>query len=174
HFEYLDEEYQINMKPVKENIPILKVRLLPMRSDFVNSLDGLESDDGKLLGRAIVGIVIGVVFGLVLIIGVNFIMSRMLSKTRSLNQTVVQNKPSTTSSTPLNFGFTSLDHIMEGENTGSDEAYSCRVKNGDELVFLAIFLDDLLRASAEVLGKGVAVTTYKCSVIQNTLSRGRD
>ncbi|GJW67522.1 probable inactive receptor kinase [Tanacetum coccineum] len=79
------------------------------------------SDDGKLLGGAIAGIVIGVVFGLVLIIGVNFIMSRKLS-----------------------------------ENTGSDKVYSGRVKNGDELVFFGdcgFLLDDLLRATAEVLGK---------------------
>ncbi|GKB57153.1 probable inactive receptor kinase, partial [Tanacetum coccineum] len=66
-----------------------------------------RSDDGMLLGRAIAGIVIGLF-------------------------SVVQDGPSTTSSTPVKFGFTSPDHIMAGENTGSDEAYSGRVKNGDE------------------------------------------
>ncbi|GJT20141.1 probable inactive receptor kinase [Tanacetum coccineum] len=45
-----------------------------------------------------------------------------------------------------------------------DEAYSGRVENGDQLLFFGeggFLLDDLLRASAEVLGKGVVGTTYK-------------
>ncbi|GKC40412.1 probable inactive receptor kinase [Tanacetum coccineum] len=122
------------------------------------------SDDGKLSGGAIAGIVIGAVFGLVFIIGMIFIMFRKISKTRSSNRAVVQDAASTTPSTPVKYGFRSPDHIMAGENTGSDEAYSGRIENGDQLLFFGeggFLLDDLLRASAEVLGKGVVGTTYK-------------
>lgn len=122
------------------------------------------SDDGKLSGGAIAGIVIGAVFGSVLIIGVIFIMVRKFTKTRSSNRAVVQDVASTTPSTPVKYDYRSPDHIMAGENTGSDEGYSSRVESGDELVFFGeggFLLDDLLRASAEVMGKGVVGTTYK-------------
>ena len=42
--------------------------------------------------------------------------------------------------------FRSPDHVMAGENTGSDEGYSSRADNKDEILFFGeggFFLDDV-------------------------------
>ncbi|PWA76272.1 leucine-rich repeat protein [Artemisia annua] len=135
----------------------------------LNSCEDGSDDDGKLSGGAIAGIVAGAVFGSVLILGVIFIMLRKFTKTRTSNRAVVQDVASTTPSTPVKYDYRSPDHIMAGENTGSDEGYSGRVESGDDLVFFGeggFLLDDLLRASAEVMGKGVVGTTYKAYLRQ--------
>lgn len=125
-----------------------------------------EGNSNKLSAGAIAGIAIGSVLGSILIIAVIFYLCRIFNTSR-ISRQAVQDAASTVPPSPEKppeYDLRSPDHIMVGENTGSDEGYSSRVENKDELVFFGdggFYLDDLLRASAEVLGKGTVGTTYK-------------
>nr|XP_043607084.1 probable inactive receptor kinase At1g48480 [Erigeron canadensis] len=129
-----------------------------------------ESESSKLSGGAIAGIAIGSAFGSVLIIAIIFFILRKCNKSRNSRQ-AVQDVASTIPASPEKppeYNFRSPDHIMASENTGSED--SGRVENNnDELTFFeegGFLLDDLLRASAEVLGKGIVGTTYKAYLDQ--------
>uniref|UniRef100_F6HFE5 Protein kinase domain-containing protein n=1 Tax=Vitis vinifera TaxID=29760 RepID=F6HFE5_VITVI len=116
----------------------------------------------KLSGGAIAGIVIASVIGLVLIIIVVLIFFRKYRRT--------------TRSGP-EFEIPSNQPVDMGENGGGINGFPAekaangveKIRNANGLVFLgnglSVFdLEELLRASAEVLGKGTCGTTYKAMV----------
>ncbi|KAI3730683.1 hypothetical protein L1987_61856 [Smallanthus sonchifolius] len=126
----------------------------------------VEGESSKLSGGAIAGIAIGSTLGSILIIGIIFFLCRSHNKSRSSRQ-AVQDAASPIPESPekpSEYNFRSPDHIMASENTGSEEGFSGRPDSNDELTFFGeggFLLEDLLRASAEVLGKGTVGTTYK-------------
>ncbi|KAK4486195.1 hypothetical protein RD792_008864 [Penstemon davidsonii] len=129
----------------------------------------------KLSGGAIAGIVIGSVFGLILLLLVLFIMWRKRNgnRTRSVDLAAIRNQESEKS-------------ILEAENEAIRNGLSLKSAKGEngganvataaakKLVFFGnesrVFdLEDLLRASAEVLGKGTYGTTYKAVLEVGTM-----
>ncbi|CAH1434781.1 unnamed protein product [Lactuca virosa] len=165
-------QFNVSMNRLNGSIPT-RLANFPIESFTGNDLCGSplgscsnEGKSNKVSGGAIAGIVIGSILGSILIIAVIFYLCRNFIRSRSSTR-AVQDAASTVPPSPVKppeYAARSPDHIMVGENTGSDEGYSSRVENKDELVFFGhggFFLDDLLRASAEVLGKGTIGTTYK-------------
>ncbi|KAK9063666.1 hypothetical protein SSX86_017537 [Deinandra increscens subsp. villosa] len=125
-----------------------------------------EHKSSKLSAGAIAGIAIGSTLGSILIITTIFFLFRTYNKSRNSRQ-AVQDAASPFPPSPEKspgYNFRSPDHIMAGENTGSDEGFSGHPDKNNELTFFGeggFLLEDLLRASAEVLGKGCVGTTYK-------------
>lgn len=133
----------------------------------LDSCPNEENESSKLSGGAIAGIAVGSAVGSILIIATIFFLCRNCRKSRNSRQ-AVQDAASTippSPEKPSEYDFRSPDHILATENTGSDGGYSGRTPdNNDELTFIeggGFLLDDLLRASAEMLGKGTVGTTYK-------------
>ncbi|XP_027152417.1 probable inactive receptor kinase At1g48480 [Coffea eugenioides] len=136
----------------------------------------------KLSGGAIAGIVVGSVFGLFLALLIIFILWRKC-RNREVSQ---QNERSPIPPSPVKppeYDFRSPRPYIPREDHGSSNGFSGpivvneipgratrNVENGDGgLVFVGdsaqmFSLDELLRASAEVLGKGIVGTTYKAYV----------
>ncbi|KAL8258236.1 hypothetical protein R6Q59_030277 [Mikania micrantha] len=145
----------------------------PVNSFTGNQLCGLplnscstEGESSKLSAGAIAGITIGSVLGSILIIAIIFFLCKNFNKSRNLRQ-AIQDAASPiplSPEKPPEFNFRSPDHIMANENTGSEDGFSGRPDKDDELTFFGeggFLLEDLLRASAELLGKGIVGTTYK-------------
>ncbi|KAI3733791.1 hypothetical protein L6452_13247 [Arctium lappa] len=125
-----------------------------------------ENKSSNLSAGAIAGIAVGSALGSILIIATIFFLCRNCRKSRTSRQAVQDAASSIPPSPekPPEYDFRSPDHILATENTGSDGGHSGRQDNNDELTFFAdggFLLDDLLRASAEMLGKGIVGTTYK-------------
>ncbi|KAK7372324.1 hypothetical protein VNO80_05700 [Phaseolus coccineus] len=128
---------------------------------------GTEERKSKLSGGAIAGIVIGSVFGLLLILLLLFFLCRKRSG---------KNDGSVSTGKRDVEGEVSREKSVESGNSGSAVAGSVEKSEvqssggGDKsLVFFGnvnrVFsLDELLRASAEVLGKGTFGTTYKATL----------
>jgi len=126
-----------------------------------------ERKSKKLSGGAIAGIVIGSVFGLLLILLLLFFLCRRRSGKK--DEIVSAGKRDVV-------GEVSREKSVESGNSGSAVAGSVEKSEvrssgaGDKsLVFFGnvnrVFsLDELLRASAEVLGKGTFGTTYKATL----------
>ncbi|KAL2478945.1 putative inactive receptor kinase [Forsythia ovata] len=130
-----------------------------------------KSRKNGLSGGAIAGIVIGSVVGLLLLLFVLFILLRKRSgiKARSVDAPEIKNQETEVGEKP----------IVEAENGGTGDGISAAMtSNGNvkwengpnaaakKLVFFGntsrVFdLEELLRASAEVLGKGTFGTAYK-------------
>ncbi|XP_076952303.1 putative inactive receptor kinase At1g48480 [Bidens hawaiensis] len=120
------------------------------------------NSDSTLSGGAIAGIAIGSTFGSIAVVGIIFVLLRKTKGLRTVGDAATPESASPVK--PPEFNFRSPDHIMASENTGSEDGYSGRPDVNDELTFFregGFLLDDLLRASAEVLGKGIVGTTYK-------------
>ncbi|XP_030536750.2 probable inactive receptor kinase At3g02880, partial [Rhodamnia argentea] len=129
----------------------------------------------KLSGGAIAGIVIGSVIGLFLILLVLIILCRRKSRGRS-------EKPKSLESGPAKWTEAGIPQTREARSLGESKATSAVAISGDRsgnktLVFFgkgtsasaaAFDLEDLLRASAEVLGKGTFGTTYKATLETGT------
>ncbi|XP_071716839.1 probable inactive receptor kinase At1g48480 [Rutidosis leptorrhynchoides] len=131
-----------------------------------------ESKSNKLSAGAITGIVVGSALGSILIIILILFIYRNCNKSRNSQQTVQDAASSIPQSPekPYELNFRSPDHIMANENTGSED--SGRIDDRDELTFFGeggFLLEDLLRASAEVLGKGIVGTTYKAYLDQGVV-----
>lgn len=127
---------------------------------------GTGEKSNKLSGGAIAGIVIGSVFGVLLILLLFFFLCRKRSQ-KSYNETAPPGKR------VVEGEKSEVRSGGEGGNSGSAVAGSVEkseVRSGDKsLVFFGnvnrVFsLDELLRASAEVLGKGTFGTTYKATL----------
>ncbi|KAG8388146.1 hypothetical protein BUALT_Bualt02G0095600 [Buddleja alternifolia] len=136
----------------------------------------------KLSGGAIAGIVIGSVVGFIVLLLLLFVLCRKRSsgsKTRSVDMAAIKNQDNET---------TGEKPIVEAENGGMGNEFSVaaamstngntKVENGvnvaKKLVFFGnasrVFdLEDLLRASAEVLGKGTFGTAYKAVLEMGTV-----
>ncbi|KAJ8560015.1 hypothetical protein K7X08_004073 [Anisodus acutangulus] len=130
-----------------------------------------SNEKKKLSAGAIVGIVIGSVGGFFILLLILFVLCRTKNgeKTRSVDvQTIKQ--PETEAS-----GDKQIEEPENGVNNGNLVSASAVLSSGDEswgengtkkLVFFGdcnktFDLEDLLRASAEVLGKGTFGTAYK-------------
>ncbi|CAL0315708.1 unnamed protein product [Lupinus luteus] len=121
--------------------------------------NGTESGKKKLSGGAIAGIVIGSSIGVLLILLLLFLLCRKMSGKNDSND-VVPSKP--------------VEAVVPREKRGNDSnsvvvAAKYDVKKGNSLVFFSnvnkpFDLEELLRASAEVLGKGTFGTTYKATI----------
>lgn len=127
-----------------------------------------EKKSSGLSGGAIAGIVIGSVIGVLLILLLLFFLCRKGSKKN--DETVLPGKS-------VVEGEVSREKSVEsGGNSGSAEKSEVRSGGGGgdkSLVFFGnvnrVFsLDELLRASAEVLGKGTFGTTYKATMEMGT------
>jgi len=133
----------------------------------LQSCPGSEEGKSKLSGGAIAGIVIGSVVGLLLILLLLFFLCRKRSG---------KNDESVSTGKRDVEGEVSREKSVESGNSGSAVAGSVEKSEvqssggGDKsLVFFGnvnrVFsLDELLRASAEVLGKGTFGTTYKATL----------
>ncbi|GFS40451.1 receptor-like kinase 1 [Actinidia rufa] len=131
------------------------------------SCAGDGNDGNKLSAGAIAGIVIGSVIGLILILVVLFFLWRNCSNQTNSRQVEV----SQSQVTPRDMERGSPKPILVKEYSGVRNGYSGDVGTvhggGDDgLVFFGdgvgrIGLEELLRASAEVLGKGTFGSTYK-------------
>ncbi|KAA8532519.1 hypothetical protein F0562_032665 [Nyssa sinensis] len=127
------------------------------------------NNGNNLSGGAIAGIVIGSVIGLLLILVILFILWRRY--TTGKTQPRVEMSPSPARSSE--FEFRGPKPIITRENSGLSNAYSGTARQeagnvikNDEMVFVGervrVFsLEELLRASAEVLGKGTFGTTFR-------------
>lgn len=128
---------------------------------------GTESGKKKLSGGAIAGIVIGSLIGLLLILLLLFFLCRKRSKK---DQDSRDKAPAKQPEVEIPQEKTTRDI----ENAGASNSATARgadAKNGrsKRLVFFGTVnksfdLEDLLRASAEVLGKGTFGTTYKATL----------
>ncbi|KAE9615072.1 putative protein kinase RLK-Pelle-LRR-III family [Lupinus albus] len=134
----------------------------------LQSCPGTEGGTKKLSGGAIAGIVIGSFFGLLLILSIAILVCRKMGGRRDSN------------------GVAPAKHVEavaprerssddSGSNTNASPSNSAVVaaqlggKNSKNLVFFGnvikpFDLEELLRASAEVLGKGTFGTTYKATM----------
>ncbi|KAK6153880.1 hypothetical protein DH2020_013519 [Rehmannia glutinosa] len=137
-----------------------------------------KNGKNKLSGGAIAGIVVGSVVGLILLLLILFILCRKRkeNKTRSVDVAAIKNqeneageKPIEADNAGVNNGFSvnaaaaaamSANGNAKGENgaTNSDAAKKLVFFGNASRVF---DLEELLRASAEVLGKGTFGTAYK-------------
>lgn len=127
----------------------------------------------KLSGGAIAGIVIGSVIGLFLILLVLIILCRRKSRGGG-------EKPKSLESQAARGAEAEIAQTREAKSVGEPKASSAAVISGDKsvnksLVFFgkgdavaAFDLEDLLRASAEVLGKGSVGTSYKAVLEEGT------
>ncbi|KAL3719541.1 hypothetical protein ACJRO7_004499 [Eucalyptus globulus] len=123
----------------------------------------------KLSGGAIAGIVIGSVIGLFLILLILIILCRRKSRGGG-------EKPKSLESQAARGAEAEIAQTREAKSVGEPKASSAAVISGDKsvnksLVFFgkgdavaAFDLEDLLRASAEVLGRGTFGTTYKATL----------
>ncbi|KAL0397216.1 UNVERIFIED_CONTAM: putative inactive receptor kinase [Sesamum calycinum] len=140
-----------------------------------------KSGKKKLSGGAIAGIVIGSVVGLILLLLVLFILCRKRSgnKARSVDVAAIKNQENEAGEKPaaeaenagMNNGFSvaaaaAAAMSANGNAKGENPANSAAAAAAKKLVFFGnaprVFdLEELLRASAEVLGKGTFGTAYK-------------
>ncbi|XP_016443234.1 putative inactive receptor kinase At1g48480 [Nicotiana tabacum] len=125
---------------------------------------GNSTKKNKLSSGAVAGVVIGSVVGFLVLLLILFVLCRTTSdKKRSFETSVIKQTETEVSVEK---------QIVESENGGGNNGYSVAAalstsENGaKKLVFFgdyykAFDLEDLLKASAEVLGKGTFGTAYK-------------
>lgn len=125
----------------------------------------------KLSGGAIAGIVIGSVVGLLLLLLILFVVCRKRSgnKARSVDVTTIKQQEMGEKESENGGGSVAAAAAAAMTANGKGEESS-----GKKLVFLGntstVFdLEDLLRASAEVLGKGTFGTAYKAVLEMGTI-----
>ncbi|XP_051119639.1 probable inactive receptor kinase At1g48480 [Andrographis paniculata] len=149
----------------------------------------------KLSGGAIAGIVIGSVVGLLLICLILFVLcrKRSRSKARSVDVVAIKSQVSESGEKPIagdaengnggvSNGFSVAAAAAAALSANGNSTSSSKVENGansaaasKKLVFFGnasrVFdLEDLLRASAEVLGKGTFGTAYKAVLEVGTVA----
>lgn len=133
-----------------------------------NSTPAAPGSKSKLSGGAIAGIVIGGLFVLVLILVVLILVCQRKSKRKSESRERVRSSGSVVevlgekTATAGNSESVSIDHLTAGKSSSA-------AGKDKRLVFFGnvgnVFdLEDLLRASAEVLGKGTFGTAYKATL----------
>ncbi|KAF9625259.1 hypothetical protein IFM89_020845 [Coptis chinensis] len=164
------QQFNVSFNRLNGSIP-QRFRGMKPESFIGNSLNGCPIDScptkkkkKKLSGGAIAGIVIGSVIGLLLILLVLFICCR---------KTTSKSKSKSVDIAPVK-GVTEVEavgknkSIGEGENvSGEGKSKAGLINSGNKkLVFFRnatkyFDLEDLLRASAEVLGNGTFGTAYK-------------
>ncbi|XP_009370559.2 probable inactive receptor kinase At1g48480 isoform X1 [Pyrus x bretschneideri] len=120
----------------------------------------------KLAGGAIAGIVIGSIIGFLVIVAIVIFLCKRKKNGENGTNFVVTGKPQEAETAR---GRAVMDRSL---STGSSSAPKGNVKSGGGSKSLVFFgdavrvfdLEDLLRASAEVLGKGTFGTTYKAAL----------
>lgn len=152
----------------------------PTPSDGGNANESGKSGKKKLSGGAIAGIVIGSVVGLLLLLLVLFFLCRKRSgsQTRSVDLAAIKTQENEAGEKPINEadsggvsnGFSvaaaAAAALSANGNAKSDNGANAASAAAKKLVFFGnasrVFdLEELLRASAEVLGKGTFGTAYK-------------
>ncbi|CAH9116423.1 unnamed protein product [Cuscuta epithymum] len=124
----------------------------------------------KLSGGAIAGIVIGSSVGSLLVFIILFVLC--IKKARSVDGSAIKH-PETGEKEREN-AYSVAPAAMEGHGKGGESSMGGGGTRDKKLVFLggasSVFdLEDLLRASAEVLGKGTFGTTYKAVLEMGTI-----
>ncbi|XP_075514455.1 putative inactive receptor kinase At1g48480 [Primulina tabacum] len=136
-----------------------------------------KSGKKKLSGGAIAGIVIGSV-GFILFLFALFVFCRKRSgqKTRSADLVVIKNQENDSGEEPMvatengatgnSFSFAAAAAAALGANGNTKSEKGVNMASAKKLVFFRNYprvfdLEELLRASAEVLGKGITGTSYK-------------
>ncbi|KAJ9557608.1 hypothetical protein OSB04_012222 [Centaurea solstitialis] len=132
---------------------------LENKSCIGSKIEDSSDDNDKLSGGAIAGIVIGSLIGLLLLLLILFVLCRKKKRNGEVRSKDVEEvKRVEIEVAAADGGFPAVAAAVGGGGKGKKLVFFEKGKMGK------FDLDDLLRASAEVLGKGTVGTAYKAAL----------